>query len=77
MDVEPFVSQTEQARCAVEGRLVNGGGACTVVLIRECGGWVLYPHGVTGMAVWIAVPEAAKAAATILGENRCAACGRC
>lgn len=76
MDVEPFISQTQQARCAVEGRLVNGGEACTVVLIQERGGWVLYPHGVTGMAVWIAGTEAARAAATILGEERCAACGR-
>jgi len=76
MDVEPFVSQTEHTRCAVEGRLVNGGEACTVILIQERAGWVLYPHGVTGMAVWIEGAQAAKVAATILGEDRCRACGR-
>lgn len=70
MEVEPFVSQTEQTRCAVEGQLVNGGGACTVVLIRECTEWVFFPHGVTGMAVRINGRDAAKAAATILGEDR-------
>ena len=70
MDNESFVSQTEHTRCAVEGQLVNGGGACTVVLIQEHADWLLYPHGVTGMAVRIRKRDAAKVAATILGEDR-------
>lgn len=69
MDNAQFISQTDRTRCAVEGRLVNGGGACTVVLIRDQDGWVLYPHGNTGMAVFIAVPDAAAVAATILDEH--------
>lgn len=64
------VGQTEQRRVAVEGRLVNGDGTCTVLIIREHGGWVLYPHGAAGMAVRIADPDAATLAATILGEDR-------
>ncbi|HEY2762484.1 MAG TPA: hypothetical protein VGJ13_00480 [Pseudonocardiaceae bacterium] len=46
----------EQERCAVEGRRIDGGGACTVIAIRDRRrrGWVLYPHGETGLAVLIA-----------------------
>lgn len=46
----------EQERCAVEGRRIDGSGACTVIAIRDrrrCG-WVLYPHGVAGFGVLIA-----------------------
>lgn len=70
MDVEPPVSQTQHARCAVEGWLVNGGEACTVVLIRDRDGWVLHPHGVTGMAVRITGPDAVKVAGRILAEEQ-------
>lgn len=70
MDVEPVVSQTQHARCAVEGQLVNGGEACTVVFIRKHGEWLLYPHGVTGMAVRISGPDATKVATRILAEDR-------
>jgi hypothetical protein len=66
---ERYVSQTEQARCAVEGRLVNGGGVCTLVLIREREGWVLYPHGVAGMAVRITGRDATKVAAIIFDTD--------
>jgi hypothetical protein len=66
MDAAPFISQTEQPRCVVEGQLLNGGGICTVVLIRERKSWVLYPHGSTGMAVRIAEPDAAAVATAIL-----------
>lgn len=69
MDNGQFVSQTTRPRCAVEGRLVNGGGACTVVLIRDADGWVMYPHGDPGMAVFIAAPAAAAMAATILDND--------
>jgi len=70
MDPEPFISQTEQTRCAVEGQLVKGGEACTVVLIREDADWVFYPHGVPGMAVRITGRSATKVARTILGEDQ-------
>ena len=66
MDAAPFISQTEQPRCVVEGQLVDGGGACTVILLRERTGWVLYPHGVTGLAVRITEPAAAAVATAIL-----------
>jgi len=70
MDVEPILSQTRHARCAVEGRLVNGGEPCTVVLIREHTDWLIYPHGVTGLAVRITGPDAVKLAGRILAEDR-------
>jgi hypothetical protein len=70
MEAAPFISQTGQTRCAVQGELVNGGGTCTVVLIRESTGWVFYPHGATGMAVRIAEPDAETVAATILDHHR-------
>ena len=66
MDEATFVSQTAKTRCAVEGRLVNGGGACTVVLVHESSGWVFYPHGITGLAVHIAEHDASTMATTIL-----------
>lgn len=69
MDNAPFISQTDRPRCAVEGRLVNGGGACTVVLIRDPAGWVMYPHGSAGMGVRIAAPDAAVMAAAILDND--------
>lgn len=70
MKETPFVSQTGQTRCAVEGQLINGGGACTVILIRDPAGWVFYPHGDPGMAVLITPPDAATVAATILEADR-------
>lgn len=69
MDQDQFISQTTRARCAVEGRLVNGGGACTVVLIRDPAGWVMYPHGDPRMAVFIPAPAAAAMATTILDND--------
>ncbi|HEX2299265.1 MAG TPA: hypothetical protein VHH34_12245 [Pseudonocardiaceae bacterium] len=46
----------QQERCAVQGRRIDGSGACTVVVIRDRRrhGWVLYPHGETGLGVLIA-----------------------
>jgi hypothetical protein len=48
--------QGEQERCAVEGTRIDGSGRCTVVLIRDRRrrGWVLYPHGMSGLGVLIA-----------------------
>lgn len=49
------LSYGEQERCTVEGRLIDGGAACTVIAIRDRRrrGWVLYPHGVAGLGVLI------------------------
>lgn len=69
MTRDPVVSQTDQTRWATEGRLVNSGGICTVILIEEKDGWVFHPHGVTGMAVRITGPDATKMATTILGAS--------
>lgn len=58
-----------QNRCVVIGRLLNGEGACTVILIRDaerhC--WVLYPHGVAGMGIRLTSPDAKILAHHILG----------
>lgn len=70
MDETPFISQTERTRCAVEGHLVDGGGTCTVVLIRDPAGWIFYPHGNPGMAVLITSSDATTVATTILEADR-------
>lgn len=59
---------SEQERCAVEGRRIDGSGPCTVVAIRDRKrrGWVLYPHGVAGLGVLIAD----DAAHTLAGQIR-------
>lgn len=51
---------SEQERCAVEGRRIDGSGACTVIAIRDQRrrGWVLYPHGQAGLGVLIADADA-------------------
>lgn len=58
----------QQERCAVEGRRIDGGGPCTVVVIRDQRrrGWVLYPHGVAGLAVLLA-DDRARALADLIG----------
>ncbi len=57
----------EQERFAVEGRLIDGSGACTVIAIRDRRrrGWVLYPHGVAGLGVLIADGDARVLASRI------------
>jgi hypothetical protein len=56
----------EQERFAVEGRRIDGSGQCNVVAIRDRRGWVLYPHGMTGLGVLIA-DDAARTLADRLG----------
>lgn len=60
---------SEQERCAVEGRRIDGGGRCTVIAIRDRRrhGWVLYPHGETGLGVLIAYGDAHALAERIGG----------
>lgn len=50
----------QQERCAVVGSRIDGSGQCTVIAIRDrCRrGWVLYPHGETGLGVLIADGDA-------------------
>jgi hypothetical protein len=52
--------QSEQERCAVEGRRIDGSGRCTVIAIRDQRrrGWVLYPHGQAELGVLIADADA-------------------
>lgn len=59
---------SQQNRCVVIGRLLDGGSACTVVLIRDAErhSWVLYPYGVANMGVRIAGPDAKVLARHIL-----------
>ncbi len=40
----------------MEGRRIDGSGACTVIAIRDRQepGWVLYPHGDAGLGVLLA-----------------------
>lgn len=54
------LSYGQQERCAVEGRRIDGSGACTVIAIRDRKerGWVLYPHGNTGFGVLISYDAA-------------------
>lgn len=60
---------SEQERCAVEGRRIDGSGRCTVIAIRDRRrhGWVLYPHGETGLGVLIAYSDARSLAERIGG----------
>lgn len=61
-----------QNRCLVIGRLLNGEGACTVVLMRDSTqhGWVLYPYGVAAMGIRISGPDARTLARHVLdGPN--------
>jgi hypothetical protein len=64
-----LLPQGDQKRCAVEGRRIDGSGACTVVAIRDWkrGGWVLYPHGVAGLGVLI-TDDAAHTLAKRIGR---------
>ncbi|MGQ0776437.1 MAG: hypothetical protein ACT4NY_18755 [Pseudonocardiales bacterium] len=60
---------TEQERCAVEGRRIDGSGPCTVIAIRDRKehGWVLYPHGYASFGVLIAYAAAYTLASRIGG----------
>ena len=61
----------EQERCAVEGRRIDGSGACTVIAIRDRSrhGWVLYPHGVASFGVLIDDEAAHTLAGHISGPS--------
>lgn len=63
--------QEEQERCAVEGLLIDGGGLCNVVAIRDRKRreWVLYPHGMVGLGVLIADDAARTLAGRIGGPS--------
>lgn len=59
----------DQERCSVEGHLIDGSGACTVIAIRDWkrSGWVLYPHEVAGLGVLI-TDDAARTLAKQIGR---------
>jgi len=60
-------------RHAVVGRRVDPSkgdeDSCTVLIIRELDRWVLYPHGVAGLAVELSRPDAETLAHGILGTT--------
>ncbi|MGH3914812.1 MAG: hypothetical protein ACRDTC_15595 [Pseudonocardiaceae bacterium] len=71
----------EYSRLAVDGRLVEGGGQCTFLVIHERGGnWAFYPQGAPKLGLWL--PEAnavAVARAILVGVDsiakKCPSCG--
>lgn len=62
---------SEQERCAVEGSRIDGSGRCTVIAIRDRRrhGWVLYPHGQTGLGVLIPYGAAQSLADRLGGRS--------
>lgn len=54
----------------MEGRRIDGSGACAVVAIRDRKrqGWVLYPHGAASFGVLIA-DDAARTLADRIGGS--------
>jgi len=71
----------EYSRIAVDGRLVEGGGQCTFLVIHERSrNWAFYPHGAGQLGLWL--PEAnalAVARAILVGvdsvSESCPHCG--
>lgn len=65
---QPAVRAAE--RCAVESRRIDGSGRCTVIAIRDRRrrGWVLYPHGESGLGVFLA-DEGAQTLADRFGDR--------
>lgn len=50
---ERWISQTDRRRVAVEGRLVAGGGPCTMLFVQDGAGWLVHPFGLDQGAVWL------------------------
>jgi len=71
VDGPHHLPQSEQERCAVEGRLIDGSGLCNVIAIRDRKrhGWVLYPHGMPGLGVLITDAAAHPLASRIGGPS--------
>lgn len=65
---EEWISQTDQKKVAVPGRLV-GGGSCTTQAIRVSGGFVIHPYGLDGKGVRIATADAATLGAFLLNPD--------
>lgn len=61
----------QQVRCTVQGKLLVGGGTCTVILIRdqERHAWVLYPHGAAGMGIRISDRDGREFAGCMLTQG--------
>lgn len=51
---DKWINQTDRRRITMMGRLVKG-GSCTVKLVQNTGGqgWLLYPYGLDGGAVYV------------------------
>lgn len=65
--------QGERSRVVVQGKLADGGGTCTVLLVQDALGWLLYPHGDPHLAVRLTGEDAVRLTVGVIdGEPRCA-----
>lgn len=59
--------ENEYSRIAVDGRLINGGGLCTFLVIHEHSrNWAIYPHGAGQLGLWLPEANAVTVARAIL-----------
>jgi len=59
--------ENEYSRIAVDGRLVDGGGQCTFLVIHEQSrNWAFYPNGVSRLGLWLPEANAVAVARAIL-----------
>lgn len=63
--------ENEPARFVAAGKRTDDGSVCTLLVVREVGGWwCLYPHGADQLGVRLPRAEALKVAqATVDGER--------
>ncbi len=62
--------ETERARVVANGRRIDDGSTCTVLLVRETGeNWVFYPHGTDQLGVRLSRAETERIAAAILADG--------
>lgn len=79
----PVVLQrdNEYSRIAVDGRLVDGGGQCTFLVIHErTRNWAFYPNGARHLGLWLPEANAVAVARAILVSidsisESCPTCG--
>lgn len=65
--LEPWISQTRWPRVAVESRL-PGGEPCTLLFVRDPGGWLCSLLGLDGATIRLTTTDAVKIA-NVLGRR--------